>query len=307
MIKWLSILGVIVCLVTGKGAEGKEMEKGNPAIRWPSGIEGWKWDGKKTAYNPVTIFEYIDGAGELYRSYNFKRLWVRRYVKENQPGITAELYDMGSSRNAYGIFSYERQDEEVNIGQESEFGGGLLRFWKGQYFVSIYADGEGPEVSPVIVKLAREMDRSIPSKGERPALLDLLPGRDFGLLERSIRLLPNYILLNQRFFVATENILEMNEKTMLILAPYSRQQKKCHLLLLQYPSEKEAVNGVKSFQKTYMPDAGEKDRVQTEDKKWTAVRQYKNFVAIVIGAPAEADALELIQATEKEIKKRGGE
>ncbi|MCX5907282.1 MAG: hypothetical protein NTY64_08865, partial [Deltaproteobacteria bacterium] len=232
---------------------------------------------------------------------------VRRYLKENQPAITAELYDMGSPRNAYGIFSYERQDEEVNIGQESEFGGGLLRFWKGQYFVSIYADGEGPDVSPVILKLAREMDRLIRNKGERPALLDLLPGRDFGLLERSIRLLPNYILLNQRFFVATENILQLNEKTMLILAQYSRQQKKCHLLLLQYPSEKEAVSGVKSFQKTYMPDAAEKDRVQTEDKKWTAVRQYKNFVAIVIGAPAEADALELIQTTEKEIKKRGGE
>jgi hypothetical protein len=306
MVKWLSFLGIIVCLLGSKGAEGKEMEKGDPAIRWPSEIEGWKWDGKETTYDPVTIFDYIDGAGELYRSYHFKGVWIHRYVKEKQ-AINAELYDMGSSQNAYGIYSYERQDEEVNIGQESEFGGGLLRFWKGQYFVSVYADGEGPDVSPVILKLGREMDRAIQSKGERPAILDLLPGRDFGLLERSVRLLPNYILLNQRFFVATENILQLNEKTMMILAQYTRQQKKCHLLLLQYPSEKEAVSAVKSFQKTYMPEAGEKERVRTEDKKWTAVRHYKNFVAIVFGAPAEADALELIQTTEKEIKKRGGE
>jgi hypothetical protein len=137
--------------------------------------------------------------------------------------------------------------------------------------------------------------------------LNLLPGRELGLAEKSIRLLPNYILLNQRFFVASENILLLNEKTMVLLAQYNRQQKKCHLLLLQYPSEKEAVTGVKSFQKAYMPDAGEKDRVQTEDKKWTTVRQYKNFVAIVFGASAEVDALELVQTTEQEIKKRGGE
>ena len=140
------IVAVFNMMMIPQTAEGVEEVKTSPGISWPSASEGWKWDGKDEVYESRAIFNYIDGAGELYLAYNFKNLIVRQFEKTGFPHITAELYDMGSANDAYGIFSFERQDEDAGIGQGSEFGGGLLRFWKGKFFVSVYADGEGPEV-----------------------------------------------------------------------------------------------------------------------------------------------------------------
>ena len=37
----------------------------------PREIYGWQAKGKDEFYDPQTIFDYINGAGEVYRSYNF--------------------------------------------------------------------------------------------------------------------------------------------------------------------------------------------------------------------------------------------
>jgi hypothetical protein len=126
---------------------GEEKGKMDQEIFQSPEAEGWKWDEKEIKYNSRTLFEYIDGAAELYLAYGFQNLTVRRFEKSDQPPITIELYEMASSEDAYGVFSFEHQDEAVGIGQGSEFGGGLLRFWKGKYFVSIYGEGGGRRLS----------------------------------------------------------------------------------------------------------------------------------------------------------------
>ena len=68
------------------------------------------------------------------------------FEKADQPPLTIECYRMASAEGAFGVFSFERQVESVGIGQGSDLGSGLLRFWKGRYFVSIFADGEGTEM-----------------------------------------------------------------------------------------------------------------------------------------------------------------
>ena len=63
----------------------------------PREINGWEAKEKDQLYDPQTIFDYIDGAGEVYRSYNFKRLLARRFSKGGQPDIVADLFEMASS------------------------------------------------------------------------------------------------------------------------------------------------------------------------------------------------------------------
>jgi len=270
-------------------------------IPLPSEVSGWKWDGKGRVYNPRTIFDYIDGAAELFLAYGFKNLTVRRLEKPGQPPIVVEVYEMGSSEDAYGVFSFERQDEDAGIGQGSEFGGGLLRFWKGKYFVSIYAEGEGSEVESGILNVGKAVARSIGEIGREPKLINYLPGEQVGLIARSLRFLRSHVLLNQRFFVAHRNILNLNPKTEAVLAQYLRNRQKSHLLLIRYPTAREAVEGFQSFTRAYMPEAAGKDRLRTEDRKWTFARQNKEFVLIVFGASSEADGEELLQATENKI------
>jgi hypothetical protein len=298
------ILGAIIFMAAMvQDAAGKEKGKMDPEFSWPQQVDGWKWDGQEKIYDPRTIFDYIDGAGELYLSYHFQKLKVCRFTRAGQGDLTAEVYDMGSSRDAYGIFSFERQDEEAGIGQGSEFGGGLLRFWKGKFFVSVYAEGEGPGLPEVILNLGHSIARAMTSEGPRPEIIEILPGAEQGLQERSIRYLHSHVTLNQRFFIATQNILLLGPKTEAVLAQYVQGQKKSHLLLVRYPTEEEGKKGWQSFKKAYMPDAS-KDRIETEDKKWTMGKQQGSMVIIMFGAPREKEGQELIQAVGEKIAKK---
>ena len=282
-------------------AKGEEQGKMSREILLPSDAAGWKWDGKEMKYNSKTLFSYIDGAAELYLAYGFQNLTVRRFEKSNQPPILLELYEMASSEDAYGVFSFEHQDEAVGIGQGSEFGGGLLRFWKGKYFVSIYAEGEGAETESGILKVGRAAANSIPATGPEPKLVGFIPGQDLGLVDKSVRYLKSHVLLNQRFFIAHQNILNLSRKTEAVLAQYLQGKQKTQLLLIRYPDSKEATDAYRSFMKVYLPDVRGMDRVRTEDRKWTFARQQNEFILIVFGSPTEADAEALLKATQEKL------
>ncbi len=284
--------------------KGEEKGKMSRKIFLPSETGGWKWDGKEMRYNSKTLFSYMDGAAELYLAYGFQNLTVRRFEKSNQPPILLELYEMASSEDAYGLFSFEHQDEPVGIGQGSEFGGGLLRFWKDKYFVSIYAEGEGADVESGILKMGRAAANSIPGLGPEPKLVGYIQGTDLGRVDKSVRYLKSHVLLNQRFFIAQQNILNLSRKTEVVLAQYLQNKQKTHLLLIRYPDLKEAANAYQSFMDAYLPDARGKDRSKIEDRQWTSARQRNEYVVIVFGSPTEADAEALLKATEERLPEK---
>ncbi len=295
---WIFFVIMVWIFTAAEIVKGVGKGKMNEEIPLPSEAGGWKWEGKETKYNSRTLFSYIDGAAELYLAYGFENLTVRRFEKSGQPLLIVELYEMASSEDAYGVFSFEHQDEDAGIGQGSEFGGGLLRFWKRKYFVSIYAEGEGAEVESGILKMGRAVANSIPATGLEPKLVDFIPGKDLGLVEKSVRYLKSHVLLNQRYFIAHQNILNLSRKTEAVLAQYLQDKQKTQLLLIRYPDLKEAGDAYESFMKAYLPDARGRDRSKTEDRKWTFARQRNEFVFIVFGAPTEADAEALLKVTE---------
>jgi hypothetical protein len=298
---WTFLVIMVWIFTVAELVKGDEKGKMSQEISPPSEAGGWKWDGKEMRYDSRTVFKYMDGAAELYLAYGFQNLTVRRFEKSNQPPLIVELYEMASSEDAYGVFSFEHQDEAVEIGQGSEFGGGLLRFWKGAYFVSIYAEGEGAEVESGILKIGGGVANSIPATGLEPKLVGFIPGKDFGLVDKSVRYLKSHVLLNQRFFIAHQNILNLTRKTEAVLAQYLEDKQKIQLLLIRYPDLKEAGEAYQSFMKVYLPDAGGRDRSRTEDRKWTYARQRNEFIVIVFGASIEADAEALLKATEEKL------
>lgn len=269
-------------------------------ISWPEEVNGWKWDGKKTKYNPRTLFDYIDGAAELYLAYGFQSLTVRRLEKSGQPPIILELYEMETPEDAFGVFSFERQDEEIGIGQGSEFGGGLLRFWKGKYLGAVYAEGEGPEIEKTVIKCGQLIAQAIPQTAPLPKIIHFLP---VGYLEKSLRYLKNHILLNQRFFIASQNLLNINRQTEAVLVQYLRYKQRMHLLFIRYPNLEEAQKAWKNFRLAYMPEALGKDRVQIEDRKWTLIKRFQEYLAIVLDAPDEAGGEEILVKLEANLKR----
>src|SRR5512139_602295 len=154
-------LCLISAISTPGSARCSESLPVSDAVKWPQEIRGWKWEGEHGIYDRKSLYDYIDGAAEVYLAYSFERVEARRYVKDGRPPIVAEVYRMGSAEDAFGIFSLERQDPEAGIGQGSEFGGGMLRFWKGRYFASLYAEGEAPGIDEALLTLGRALAASI--------------------------------------------------------------------------------------------------------------------------------------------------
>jgi hypothetical protein len=300
---WTCLLVTIWTFTGAAVAAEKIMGKTNPEASLLSEAAGWKWDGKEERHDSKTLFAYMNGAAELYLAYGFRNLTVRRYERPDRSAITVELYELASSEDAYGLFTFERQDEPAGIGQGSEFGGGMLRFWKGRYFAAVYTEGEGAEIESALLVMGRATADAIPRTGPEPKWIAFIPGGDLGLVDGSVRFLRSHVLLNQRFFIAHQNILNLSRNTEAILAQYNRGNQKTHFLLIRYPDRKAADEAYRSFMTVYLPDAGGKNRWRTEDRLWTLAEKKAELVLIVFGAPTEAYAEALIKAVKEKITK----
>jgi hypothetical protein len=296
---------ILINLFTSRGGfcatEGQMTDR----IAWPSEIDGWTWDQEDKAFDRKTLFNHIDGAAEVYLAYNFQQASVHRYVKTGQPDITAEVYIMGSSEDAFGVFSLERQDPEVGIGQGSEFGGGLLRFWKGRYFVSVLGEGEGNEIEAAVLNFGRKLVTSIKETGQPPRLLGYLPEFPSFPSYDKLCFVHSHILLNRCFFLSHDNILKLGSDVQAVLARYHQGNTKIRLLIVDYPSEARAGSALVSFKSAYMPETGQNNSVRTEDNTWTKIEQYRNFFIVVLGTAIKYDADRRVQATIAKIKEEG--
>ena len=144
------VLAIWLCVAASIAPADAASRPGSVVL--PAAVEGWTWDGQEAHYDARTVFDYIDGAGELFLAYGFEQLAVRRFEKADQPPLTIECYRMASPRGPSACFRSSGKTRRIGIGQRSEQGGGLLRFWKGRYFVSIFADGEGAEAESAILQ-----------------------------------------------------------------------------------------------------------------------------------------------------------
>ena len=265
----------------------------------PLDVSGWKAEGKDEIYDPQTIFNYIDGAGEVYRSYNFKQLLARRFTKKDQPDIVADLFDMGSSKDAFGVFTHDLEGEDAGIGQGSTYKGGLLSFWKDRFFVSLYAEEETEDARKALHALGKIGASSVKKEGEEPRIVSLLPLEN--LAEKSAHYFHNHMILNYHFYVSDENILLLDQQTEAALGVYRENNEKSYFLVVRYPEVKKASQAYKSFIEAYMPDVTELGLVQTEDLKWTAAKLHQDFIIIIFSAHSRFFATGMIENVEKRI------
>lgn len=267
----------------------------------PPEINGWKAQGEDKLFGPETIFDYIDGAGEVYRSYNFEKLLVRRYAKEGKADLVADLFHMGNPEDAFGVFTHDLEGEDAGVGQGSTYKGGLLSFWKDCFFVSLYAEEETEETREAVMALGREVEAAIKGEGEKPALIYLLPLQE--LRKDTIRYFHNHMILNYHFFVADENILLLDQKTEAALGAYGEREKKFRLLVIRYTGPKKASRAFKNFKGVYMPEVQEKNIIQNEDGKWTAVSLKDEFLTAVFEASSRSRAEQMVKEVEKRMEK----
>jgi len=258
----------------------------------PDEVLSWKADGQDVSYDRTTLFDYMNGGAEVYLAFDFQRVSVRRFKASGEDEIVLDIYDMGSPAEAFGVFSCDREDEEAGIGQESEYGFGMLRFWQGRYFVSIITTGDYQAAEEAILELGRAVAGVLGPEGPEPDMLRLLPQKE--LITDRISYFHSNINLNNRFFLASENILHLEKDTDCVFAEYGWDSPETvKLLIVRYPDETRAEAAYTSFLQAYMPEAEESGLAQMEDKQWTLAVVHENVVSIVFDASDRDAALRL--------------
>ena len=113
----------------------------------PEAIPGWSAKGAMREYDAKTLYEYIDGAADLFNSYGFVRLATADYVSgAGEHAVTVEVYDMGEPLHAFGLFASERPPDvkALGLGNQGYAGDGVVAFWQGRQYVKVsQLSGEG--------------------------------------------------------------------------------------------------------------------------------------------------------------------
>ncbi len=175
-------------------------------------VNNWKFSEEPQSYIPGNLYEYINGAAEIYLAYDFKELIVGQYETEkttDEASLGVEIYDMGSEKNSFGIYSAERYSEShfIPMGNQGYLEEGTLNYIVGKYYIKLLCFECGKESDEVLKSFSSKIVERVKDKGQLPIILSHFPQE--GLIQNSekfiLRNFLGYSFLHDGF-VATYNL-----------------------------------------------------------------------------------------------------
>ena len=273
----------------------------------PREVNGWVRTEHPRRVTAANIFDYMDGAGELYLAYAFVGLDVWKFTRAEAPEILVEIYEMGNSADAFGVLSFDLGGEEVGVGQKSVYGAGLLRFWQGRHFARILAEAETPDAKAALLKVGRSIASDLPGAGTLPELVVRLP--EAGLLPESVHYFHRKMCLDYFYYLADDNILNLNKETNAVIADYRTASGKAKLLAVEYDPGDSCAEASRSFHAVYLkqgpPGDGAIRSNEIEGAQWVSSLRNANLLLIVFEGESQKDCEELLQAAVSSLTQGG--
>jgi hypothetical protein len=303
----------------------------------PKTVGLWNRPDSPRLISSKNIFEYMNGAGELYLGYRFRHLEVFDYTSAGQGNILVELYFMESADDAFGLLSLDWGGEPVSLDgapaaisnqsftapTRALYGGGLMRLWSDFIYARIMAERETPASKQAILALGKAIAAGAQYPSE-PTLVTLLPlDIDMGWKLRVDRLsfFRSHLVLNSIYYLSHENILDLDFSAEAVSAPYqyihgSGDPKRSQFLLVKYANTARARQALNRFHDAYLPDhkkektagtaAGSPSLFKLEDG-WMAYKLIGRHIVIVFESPDPESARTILQKNESNLLKRGGD
>jgi len=308
---------VIVVLVLGgfELFEGPKWKQSKTIL--PQIVGMWTGPDSPQIVTAENIFEYMDGAGELYLGYQFDYLEVYEYRAQNQPEILVELYFMKASDDAFGLLSLDWGGEPVKLNPASRgehsiddsqwpqvlYGEGLLRLWSDNVYARVMATRETSESKKAVLTLGRLIteDRKNPSP---PNLMDKLPASfepNWILRRDRVSFFRSHLILNSLYYLGHENMLELDLTSEGVSAPYEKRDssgdlQRIQVLHLGYADPTRAENALVHFHRVYLaehPPPEHSDfslkvvNVFPLEDGWMGYRLKENTLAFVFECPIQ--------------------
>jgi len=252
----LIVLSVLILMFTWS-----DVSSGSTAIEsiLPKDIpDGWALIDGPHLYTKKTLFEHIDGQAELFFKYGFQKSIFTIYQNKQNQGnqIELDIYDMGNVLHAFGIFSrFRNEDQPIGIGLDSFSDDRFASFYKGKYFVMLYATESNPSI---LKQLAMTISLKILDRSNPPKEINYFPKN--GLKSGSIQYFPEGLLGHQflkRGFQGTyiekyEDKVEVEDKD-----KARTEDKEVQLFIAIFKDSHEAMSALK----VYRDDLSKKGRV----------------------------------------------
>jgi len=167
----------ILCAATGCATTGGSVELGTTLP--DSGFTGgWQADGPVKLFAVDTIFNHINGEAELFFPYGFRGAAYVSYANSQFPdaSIEADVYEMGSPLDAFGIYSNFRYPEAdfIELGCEGFVSDQQLMFYSDVYFVKLTVVGSISNPRESQQSCANAIRSRLPKSTARPPELDLV-------------------------------------------------------------------------------------------------------------------------------------
>ena len=218
--------------------------------------DGWALiDGPQT-YTEKTLFKHIDGQAELYLKYGFQKSIFAIYQSRKNPKnqIELDIYDMENVLQAFGVFSrFRNEDRPGGFGLDSYLDDHSALFYKGKYFVLLYATESSPSaLEQWATKIASKIvDPSLP-----PREISYFPKN--GLKPGSIQYFPEGLLGHQflkrgfqGIYIEKEKVKveaeDKNKKDTEDETKAKTENKEFKLFLAIYRDSQEAMNALKAY------------------------------------------------------------
>jgi hypothetical protein len=268
--------GVLTMLILGTISLSGTASPPSDALKLPQTVGAWTTAGPPLTVNATTIFDYMDGAGEMYLAFGFGRLEVTEYKAAGRSDtLTAEVYFMKAQADAFGLLSQDWGGEPVVLAAEPNaptdtiapavralYGGGLLRLAAGNLYARIQAERETPEAREAVLALGKTVAAGRMFTAE-PALLRHLPltvGPNWKLRRDRLAYFRSHLVLKSLLYLGNQNILDLGPDTEGAVAPYEREAgaagaRRFQLMVVHYPTLDRAKRAREHFVQAYRPEA----------------------------------------------------
>ncbi|MBU8871219.1 MAG: hypothetical protein KOO60_10195 [Gemmatimonadales bacterium] len=138
---------------------------------------GWTSVDQEYRYDRDNLWEYINGAAELFLTYRFRELVVADF-EQGDLALTVSVYDMGRALDAFGVFETEKPakaDRVEGVGLaavlQPPYQGLLL---KDKFYVKVEAGG-GDISAETLQAAMSDIADSLQGSNELPPQLEALP------------------------------------------------------------------------------------------------------------------------------------
>lgn len=188
------VLFLLVSVLNGE-AILPDKEDASSLISLLPKVEDWKYSEEPQNFIPANLYEYINGAAEIYIAYDFKELIVGQYEKDKEAeeaSLSIEIYDMGNEKNSFGIYSAERFSESqfIPVGNQGYLEEGTLNFVIGRYYIKLLCFDCGENSDAILKSFSNKIVNRVKDKGQFPHVLSHFPQE--GLIQNTEK----YILRN---------------------------------------------------------------------------------------------------------------